>query len=102
MTIKLAFLFALLSLSVGSRAAADGSIWKILFHSDGEGFTPPANNKPLQALLAQNPALSFFEACGVGATAEIARQLKRDPKLATAWTEFGWSALHLAAFSGVA
>lgn len=71
-----------------------------LFHNDGEGFTPPASNKALQALLAQHPTLTFFEACGVGDTAEIARQLKRDPKLATAWTPGGWTALHLAAFSG--
>jgi ankyrin repeat protein len=102
MTIKLAFVFALLSLSVASRAAADDSILKTLFRNGGgEGFTPPANNKPLQALLAKKPALSFFEACGVGDTAEMTRQLERDPKLATAWTDFGWSPLHLAAFSGV-
>ncbi|HEX3766036.1 MAG TPA: ankyrin repeat domain-containing protein [Kofleriaceae bacterium] len=45
--------------------------------------------------------MSFLEACGVGDTAEMTRQLRRDPKLAATWTEFGWSALHLAAFSGV-
>jgi ankyrin repeat protein len=102
MTIKLAFALVLLSLSVASPAAADESILKTLFrNAGGEGFTPPANNQPLQALLARKPALSFFEACGVGDTAEMTRQLKRDPTLATAWTDFGWSPLHLAAFSGV-
>jgi ankyrin repeat protein len=71
-----------------------------LFHNDGEGFTPPAQNAALQAMLARHPALSFLEACGVGDAGEIARQLRRDPKLAMTWTAFGWSALHLAAFSG--
>ena len=46
-------------------------------------------------------ALDFLEACGVGDAQEIARQLARDPKLATTSTAFGWTALHLAAFSGV-
>jgi ankyrin repeat protein len=94
------FVFAI-SLSVAVRAAADDSILKALFRIDGEGFTPPANNQALQALLAKKPTLTFFEACGVGDAAEMARQLKRDPKLATAWTDFGWTPLHLAAFSGV-
>jgi ankyrin repeat protein len=102
-TIKLTLLLLLAaSLAAAPPAHADRSpIMKALLHNDGEGFTPPAENKALQALLAQHPALTFFEACGVGDTAEIARQLKRDPRLATAWTEFGASALHLAAFSGV-
>ncbi|HEX3474028.1 MAG TPA: ankyrin repeat domain-containing protein [Kofleriaceae bacterium] len=106
-TIKLSLLFALVLVLAASLAAAPpaladrSSIMKTLFHNAGEGFTPPADNQALQALLAQHPALTFLEACGVGDTAEIVRQLKRDPKLATTWTEFGWSALHLAAFSGV-
>jgi hypothetical protein len=49
---------------------------------------------------SRRPALTFLEACGVGDTAEIAGQLKRDPKLAATWTTWGWSTLHLAAFSG--
>lgn len=89
------------SLAAPLPARAEPSpITAALFHNEGEGFTPPASNKALQALLAQHPTLTFFEACGVGDTAEIARQLKRDPKLATSWTPGGWSALHLAAFSG--
>lgn len=101
-TILLTLLSLAASLAATPRARADRSpIMAALFHNDGEGFTPPAENQALQALLAGHPALSFLEACGVGDTAEIARQLKRDPRLATAWTEFGWSALHLAAFSGV-
>jgi hypothetical protein len=96
-------LFALAAIASPARAAPeDGPIITALFHiTDGEGFTPPAQNAALQALLAKHPALSFTEACGVGDAAEMARQLKRDPKLATAWTRFGWTPLHLAAFSGV-
>lgn len=102
-TIKLTLLLLLAgSLAAAPSAHADRSpIMKALLHNDGEGFTPPAENKALQALLAQHPALTFFEACGVGDTAEIARQLKRDPKLATTWHPAGFSPLHLAAFSGV-
>ena len=97
-------LLALLTLGLSrpSHAAPDESpILKTLFHIENDAFTPPADNAALQALLAQHPKLSFLEACGVGDTAEMTRQLKRDPKLATTWTRFGWSALHLAAFSGV-
>src|SRR5262245_8161245 len=103
MPIQRFVLACVLSLALTSPAAADerGPVIKALFHNDGEGFTPPADNKPLQELLAKKPALTFFEACGVGDTAEISRQLKRDPKLATSWTTWGWSPLHLAAFSGV-
>src|ERR1051325_990972 len=102
MSNKLILILILTSLlSRPSPAAADdNAIMKALHKLDGEGFTPPAENRELQALLAKHPKLTFFEACGVGDTAEIARQLKRDPKLATSWTPFGWSALHLAAFSG--
>jgi Ankyrin repeats (3 copies)/Ankyrin repeat len=91
-----------LAVAADARAAPSKSpVIAALFHNDGEGFTPPAKNAALQALLAKHPALSFTEACGVGDTAEMARQLKRDPKLATSWSGFGWSPLHLAAFSGV-
>jgi ankyrin repeat protein len=101
MTKKLAMCLVLAIFSSARSAVADDSpIMKALFHQAGEGFTPPAKNAALKALLAKRPALTFLEACGVGDTAEIAGQLKRDPRLATTWTTWGWSALHLAAFSG--
>jgi uncharacterized protein len=96
-------LLALLTLALSrpSHAAPDDSpIFKAMHHIENDAFTPPAENAALQALLAQHPKLTFLEACGVGDIAEMTRQLKRDPKLATTWTKFGWSALHLAAFSG--
>jgi uncharacterized protein len=92
---------SLVLLGVGATMSADASpITKALFKNEGGGFLAPAKNPELQALLAKRPRLTFFEACGVGDTAEVARQLAGDPKLATTWTEAGWSALHLAAFSG--
>ena len=96
--------FAVLALANSSAAAADtrSPVAKALFRNDGEGFVPPAKNEALQALLAKKPALTFYEACGVGNAAEVARHLKEDPKLATSWNEFGWTPLHLAAFSGSA
>lgn len=101
MTNKLAMCLVLAVLSSARAAAADDSvIMNALFHQTGEGFTPPAKNAALKALLAKRPALTFLEACGVGDTAEITAQLKRDPKLATTWARWGWSPLHLAAFSG--
>src|SRR5262245_54524703 len=102
MTIPLTRLLVLASLAIASPALADrGPILTAIFRIENGGFTPPADNKPLQALLAKKPALTFFEACAIGDTAEMTRQLKRDPKLATAWSEFGWTPLHLTAFSGV-
>jgi ankyrin repeat protein len=101
MTNKLGICLVLVALSgAGSAAADDSAVMKALFYRSGGELTPPANNEALKAVLAKRPALTFLEACGVGDAAEIARQLKRDPKLATTWTTWGWSALHLAAFSG--
>lgn len=99
---KLTLLLILAAALAAAPASADRSpIFAALFHDDGNGFTPPAANAALQALLAKHPVLSFLEACGVGDTAEMTRQLRRDPRLVATWTEFGWSPLHLAAFSGV-
>jgi ankyrin repeat protein len=72
-----------------------------LFQIRQEGFVPPLKNGILRTVLSRKPPLTFLEACGVGDTGEVARQLRRDATLATAWSDFGWSALHLAAFSGV-
>src|SRR5262245_36746967 len=71
----------------------DKALFKVLLRVDNNGFTPPAKNSELQAMLAKRPPLTFFEACGVGDAAEVARQLKRDPKLAAGWSQFGFSAL---------
>ncbi len=71
-----------------------------LFLSDEQGFKARDRNPVLQAILAKSPALAFFDACAVGSSADVQRFLATDPKLATSWSDFGWSALHFAAFAG--
>jgi len=104
-SVTLAGLAAWLLVSLPTWIEAHGSPrfapWAVAWLACGVAMIAASRRSRLDALLAKKPALTFFEACGVGDTAEMTRQLKRDPKLATAWTEFGWSALHLAAFSGV-
>jgi len=65
-----------------------------------DSFLTRDKNPVLQAILAKSPALTFHEACGVGRAPEVKRCLEKDPKLATSWNDLGWSALHMAAFSG--
>lgn len=95
----------LLAAEPGLAGAVDSSgrsvVMAALFQIEREAFVAPAKNNILQAVLAQRPSLTFFEACAVGDTGNVARHLREDPKLATGWNDFGWSALHLAAFSGV-
>jgi len=92
----------LVLLALASPAHAESPIMQALFETANGGFQPPQHNKKLQALLAKHPKLTFFEACGVGDAGEVARQLAADGKLAISWNDVGWSALHLAAFSGSA
>src|ERR1700686_4382321 len=88
--IAIAFTAITLATIAPSVAAADtrSVVTKALFRNDGEGFVPPAENSPLQALLATKPVLTFYEACGVGDAAAVARALKEDQRLATSWNDF--------------
>jgi uncharacterized protein len=94
----------LLAVEPRLAAATDGSgrsiVMAALFRIEGEGFVPPGKNAVLQTVLAQNPPLTFFEACAVGDFGQVARALRENPQLASQWNDFGWSALDLAAFSG--
>src|SRR5262249_31326781 len=63
-------------------------------------FLPVAKNEMVHTLLAKSPPLEFYELCGLGRSAEVAKQVAAHPDLATSWTKWGWSVLHLAAFSG--
>jgi len=65
-----------------------------------DGFLQRDRNPVLQAILERSPKLNFFDACGTGNLKEVERFVHDDPSLATSWHELGWSALHLAAFSG--
>lgn len=100
--LSLAQLFTLTTLAAADSkpAPAKSPILKALFRNDGGGFTDPARNEELKLLLARKPTLTFFEACGVGDVEAIKRFLVKEPTLATSWIDSGWSALHLASFSG--
>ncbi|MGH3012324.1 MAG: ankyrin repeat domain-containing protein [Gaiellaceae bacterium] len=52
----------------------------------------------VEQLLAEEPALDVFEAAAVGRTERVRELLDAEPGLVTAWTEDGFTALHLAAY----
>lgn len=90
--------------SAATPAAKEGKdmspVLRALLSTHGEGFTPPAHNEALQALLREHPKLDFFEMCGVGDARQVREALQVNPELAQSWHAIGWSALHFAAFSG--
>ena len=49
-------------------------------------------------LLGLEPKLDIFSLCVAGRTAEVLRELERDPSLTRARSSDGWTLLHLAAF----
>lgn len=97
MTIRLSILFVLLVQTLA--ASAQSVVMKELFRIE-KGFIAPQKNERLQALLAKKPQLTFHEACGVGDAARVRALVQAKPSVADEWTSFGWSPLHLAAFSG--
>ncbi|HEX9986376.1 MAG TPA: ankyrin repeat domain-containing protein [Thermoanaerobaculia bacterium] len=101
MTIRMLLLSMLLFQTFAAAGAqpAQSEIMKALFRIE-KGFIPPQKNEALQALLAKKPDLTFFEACGVGDAARVRALLEAKPSLVNEWTSFGWTPLHLAAFSG--
>jgi ankyrin repeat protein len=52
----------------------------------------------IQEILAEDPELSIFEAAAVGRSERVEQLLDADPGLVSAWTEDGFTPLHLAAF----
>lgn len=70
-----------------------------LFINKGEGFFDPAKNEVLQAILAQKPQLDLFDTAAVGTSAQLEAMLG-DAAAVTRRTNFGWMALHMAAFGG--
>jgi uncharacterized protein len=100
MIIRMLTLFFLLFEAFATCAQpALSEVMKALFRID-RTFIAPQKNEVLQALLAKKPELTFFEACGVGDAARVRAFLKEKPSLVGEWTSFGWTPLHLAAFSG--
>jgi len=54
----------------------------------------------VRLLLERGAHASFFEACALGLTADVRRELRDDPGLVGQWSHDGWPPLHLAAFFG--
>ena len=54
----------------------------------------------VRLLLERGARASFFEACALGLTADVRRELRADPGLVGQWSHDGWPPLHLAAFFG--
>ena len=52
----------------------------------------------VEAILEEGPELDIFEAAAVGRTDRVERLLDADPGRVSAWTEDGFTPLHLAAF----
>jgi ankyrin repeat protein len=75
-----------------------GAVTIALFINSGEGFTDPAKNEVLQALLPY-AKLDLFETAALGAALQLEAMLT-DPASLTRRTSFGWTLLHMAAFGG--
>jgi uncharacterized protein len=56
------------------------------------------DSERIDELLASGPALDIFEASAVGRSDRVRELLEADPGLVSAWTEDGFTPLHLAAF----
>jgi ankyrin repeat protein len=69
-----------------------------LFTNVGEGFTDPAKNEILQAIVP-HAKLDLFETAALGSAAQLETMLA-DPAALTRRTAFGWTLLHMAAFGG--
>jgi ankyrin repeat protein len=69
-----------------------------LFTNIGEGFTDPAKNEILKALIP-HAKLDVFETAALGSASQLEAMLT-DPAALTSRTSFGWTLLHMAAFGG--
>lgn len=87
------------SLAAAKDARGRSAVFAALFRNS-RGFFPPQKNEVLQALLAAQPELTFFEAAGVGDAPGVKRMLEKNPALANEWHPIGWHGLHFAGFSG--
>ncbi|MGZ4809510.1 MAG: ankyrin repeat domain-containing protein [Thermoanaerobaculia bacterium] len=91
---------AVLLFLLAFTAHADGTVQSTMFRNDGEGFTPVSKNEALRELLETKPALDFFETAALGTSADLRKQLDREPSLVNSMTKFGWTPLHMASFAG--
>ncbi len=66
----------------------------------GEGVLPPEENEILKLVVAAKPELDLYDAAAVGTAEQVAAILRADANAVRATNEFGWTALHVAAFAG--
>ncbi|HXH93000.1 MAG TPA: ankyrin repeat domain-containing protein [Thermoanaerobaculia bacterium] len=86
------------SLANAHSAKGTDAVTLALFTNVGEGFTDPAKNEVLQALIP-HAKLDIFEIAALGTAAQLDAMLT-DPAALTSRTAFGWTLLHMAAFGG--
>jgi uncharacterized protein len=87
--------------SAKSPKAGTSAVIAALFSipEGGEDFIDAQHNEVLHEILARNPPLDLFETAAVGDAKQLAAMLARDPA-AIRSRKFGWTLLHLAAFTG--
>jgi ankyrin repeat protein len=86
------------SLANARSAKGTDAVTMALFTNVGEGFTDPAKNEVLQALIL-HAKLDLFEIAALGTASQLDSMLT-DPAALTSRTAFGWTLLHMAAFGG--
>ncbi|HYC88560.1 MAG TPA: ankyrin repeat domain-containing protein [Thermoanaerobaculia bacterium] len=80
---------------------AEGAVQAALFILvKGEGFLPPQENEILKMVVAAKPKLDLYDAAAVGSAEQVAAMLRADKDAVRAKNQFGWTALHVAAFAG--
>jgi ankyrin repeat protein len=75
----------------------------VALFSIGKGekaFHDAATNEVLKAVMARSPRLDLFDTAALGTGAELEALLAADPARLTQRSPFGWTLLHLSAFSG--
>lgn len=100
-------LFELIAAGDGNalREALDGDP-ELAGQRNEEGLSPllhalySGRSELVDPILDANPPLDVFDAAAVGRTRGLETLLEGEPALASAWSQDGFTALHLAAFFG--
>lgn len=93
-------LWILLSATVMNAQEAAKPVTEAMFRLTSGGFIPVGKNEPLKSVLAGRPKLDFFETAALGTRQDLDSLLGKDANRVRARNEFGWTALHMAAFAG--
>jgi ankyrin repeat protein len=86
------------SLAASRSAKGTSAVTAALFINEGEGFIDPPKNEILRAVLSRNPKLDLFDTAALGTAQQLEAMLGADG--VSKRSHFGWTPLHLAAFSG--